>query len=58
MTLQQKLKTLGFDTGTADGVIGRRTVAAVKSYQAAHGLIANGVVDRSLVDHVLNQPSR
>jgi len=42
--IQTALKTQGFDPGTLDGIWGRRTVAAVKAFQKARGLTADGVV--------------
>lgn len=43
-TLQQKLLELGYDTGTADGVFGSKTEAAVLKYQTDNGLDVDGVV--------------
>lgn len=42
--IQKALKQQGFDPGAADGVWGRRTVAAVKAFQKARGLEADGIV--------------
>ena len=42
MLLQQKLIALGYLTGTADGAYGDATVAAVKAFQSANGLKADG----------------
>lgn len=41
--LQEKLKALGYNPGTADGKYGDNTVAAVKAFQEAKGLEADGV---------------
>ncbi len=42
--LQQRLKALGYDPGPIDGAFGRSTIAAIKAFQKAHGLVADGVV--------------
>ena len=42
-SLQQKLKDLGYYTGTVDGVYGSGTLSAVIAFQASHGLTADGV---------------
>jgi predicted chitinase len=42
--LQQRLNTLGYDTGGVDGAFGPATDAAVKRFQSDHGLVADGVV--------------
>ncbi|MBP5729555.1 MAG: peptidoglycan-binding protein [Clostridia bacterium] len=42
-TLQQKLIELGYLKGSADGVFGNKTAAAVKAYQKASNLTADGV---------------
>ena len=39
---QQALANAGFDPGTPDGVLGRRTRAATRDYQKKFGLIADG----------------
>jgi peptidoglycan hydrolase-like protein with peptidoglycan-binding domain len=43
-TLQNDLKKLGFNPGTADGDFGPNTQKAVKSFQSKHHLTADGVV--------------
>jgi lytic murein transglycosylase len=40
--LQRRLTAAGFDTEGADGVIGSRTIEAIKAYQAARGLPVTG----------------
>ncbi len=41
--LQQKLKNLGYYSGTVDGDYGDGTVSAVKAFQSRNGLTADGV---------------
>ena len=41
--LQKKLNALGFHAGTADGVYGTRTREAVRQFQRAYGLAADGI---------------
>lgn len=41
--IQNALNALGFDAGTADGVFGRGTASALRSFQQANGLPADGV---------------
>ncbi|NKX43980.1 lytic murein transglycosylase [Roseicyclus persicicus] len=40
--LQERLSRAGFDAGTPDGVIGRRTEEAIRGFQAARGLPVDG----------------
>ncbi len=42
--LQTQLKRMGFDPGTVDGVMGSRTKSAIKEFQKANGLTADGIV--------------
>ena len=42
--LQQRLNALGYDCGSADGIFGSRTYAAVTAFQKANGLSADGIV--------------
>ena len=41
--LQRRLTAKGFDTEGSDGVIGKKTAAAISAYEAAHGLPVTGV---------------
>lgn len=42
--LQQRLAALGYKPGTADGIFGSKTLAAVKSFQKDHKLTVDGIV--------------
>lgn len=44
--LQKALKNAGFNPGKIDGKIGPNTVKAIKQFQTAEGLAADGVVGR------------
>jgi membrane-bound lytic murein transglycosylase B len=50
--LQQALNEMGFDAGTPDGLLGPRTQSAIRRYQAAHQLPADGYPAPSLLAHV------
>ncbi|WP_342585901.1 peptidoglycan-binding protein [Pseudovibrio sp. WM33] len=43
--IQLRLNMLGFDTGTPDGVSGRRTRNAIRQFQISIGAYANGKLD-------------
>ena len=45
--LQQQLKNLGYYTGSVDGKFGQGTEAAVRDFQAAHGLSVDGKAGRN-----------
>lgn len=42
--IQQALKDLGFDPGPIDGIRGRKTIKAIKEFQAKNNLVADGLV--------------
>jgi membrane-bound lytic murein transglycosylase B len=50
---QAALNRLGFDVGEPDGVIGVKTRAAVRAYQAARGLIADGYLSSALMQRLI-----
>jgi peptidoglycan hydrolase-like protein with peptidoglycan-binding domain len=52
--LQRKLGALGFDPGPVDGRYGPQTTDAVKRFQQAHDLHADGIAD-SHTQHALQQ---
>lgn len=45
--LQERLNSLGYDVGYADGIFGRRTEQAVRALQADNGLEPDGIVGDS-----------
>ena len=49
-TVQRRLRELGYLSGSADGVFGDATEAAVKAFQAANGLRADGVVGSATLE--------
>ena len=57
VAVQNGLEALGFMTGGADGVLGRRTHAAIRDYQKARGLDADGFATAELLTRILNEQS-
>ena len=51
-TMQQALNGMGFDAGTADGLLGPRTQTALRRYQVKHQLPADGYPAPSVLAHV------
>ncbi|MCI3131866.1 lytic murein transglycosylase [Phenylobacterium aquaticum] len=49
ITAQQALAALGFDPGEADGVIGVNTRSALRAWQKARGMIADGYLSMQMV---------
>jgi lytic murein transglycosylase len=47
--LQRRLTAAGFDTGGADGVIGKKTEAAISAYQASRGMAVTGQPSMALL---------
>lgn len=48
--LQMKLRELGYLERRADGVFGLVTDEAIRKFQAEHGIEANGIVDKQVLD--------
>ena len=44
MAIQKRLKALGFDPGTIDGVFGSKTRAAVVEFQKKNGCVRDGII--------------
>lgn len=56
LALQEKLNTLGYDVGVADGILGPATRKGVRAFQASVGMIADGYPSQETVAAVLAQP--
>lgn len=50
--VQRMLNQLGFDSGIPDGILGKKTVAAVKEFQAARGLEIDGVLSDTIIEKI------
>ena len=55
ITIQEGLEDLGYPTGGADGIIGPNTRQAIRDYQTARGLTADGFPSASLLTRMLNE---
>jgi len=53
--LQRGLQALGFDPNGIDGVIGSGTRRALRQYQAARGLIADGYVNEAIINRIRSE---
>lgn len=52
LELQQRLSARGFDTGGVDGLMGPKTIAAVKAWQVAEGLVPDGYANPALLERL------
>jgi membrane-bound lytic murein transglycosylase B len=50
--MQQALNEMGFNAGTADGMLGPRTQTAIRLYQAMHQLPVDGYPSPSVLAHI------
>ena len=48
--LQEALKAKGDDPGAIDGIMGKKTVAALKRFQSDNGLKATGKLDKEAAE--------
>ena len=57
---QKLLKDLGYDVGSADGIMGPQTAAELKRFQAARGVTPDGIINSELLARLRAQekPSR
>jgi len=52
MTAQRALNALGFDAGTPDGLVGVKTRLALRQWQKARGLTADGYLSMPMVERL------
>lgn len=50
LDLQRSLNERGFDSGKPDGIIGSGTRSAIRKYQSASGLVADGYPGQAVLD--------
>jgi lytic murein transglycosylase len=55
MTAQRALNALGFDVGAPDGVVGTKTRAGLRAWQASQGLVADGYLSAAMVEKLKAQ---
>lgn len=48
--VQEALNKQGYDCGTPDGIMGKKTKAAIKEYQADHDLKVTGTINSKLLN--------
>jgi hypothetical protein len=58
MTAQRALIALGYDTGGADGVVGLKTRAALRTWQKARGVTADGYLSTDMVQRLRAEAER
>lgn len=56
--LQETLNAMGYDCGAADGIFGARTEIAVRSFQKANGLAADGIAWKNTLALLYNKEGK
>lgn len=56
--LQETLNALGYDCGAADGIFGAKTEIAVRSFQEANGLAADGIAGKNTLALLYNKEGK
>ncbi|WP_354004546.1 peptidoglycan recognition protein family protein [Alkalihalophilus pseudofirmus] len=54
-SLQERLNSIGYDCGIADGIFGNATDTAVKHFQRDKGLIVDGIVGQNTLDAITKE---
>jgi len=55
LAFQQNLKTLGFDPGPIDGILGGQVRNALRGYQRAHGMTPDGFATQDLLKQMARE---
>jgi len=55
LAFQSALKTLGYDTGNIDGILGHGTRAALRAWQKAHHLAADGFPTKDVLAKLMEE---
>ena len=55
-SVQKALSKLGYDVGTPDGLAGKKTADAIKSFEAATGMSQVGLINPRLLAVLGSQP--
>lgn len=55
LLIQKGLLATGYDPGTADGIAGRKTIAAIRSFQTDYGLPVNGAADAKTINALFSE---
>lgn len=58
LSVEQRLRSLGYEPGPLDGQFDRRSRAAITNYQASRGMEATGYLDRQTVVSIVQETSR
>ena len=53
LAVQRRLNELGYNSGTPDGLFGKKTRAAIQAFQRDNGITADGVVSQELLQKAL-----
>lgn len=56
--LQETLNAIGYDCGTADGIFGVKTEAAVRKFQQANGLAEDGIAGKNTLALLYNKEGK
>ena len=57
-SVEQRLRSLGFEPGPLDGTFDARTRAAIQGYQASRGIQATGYLDRQTVVGIVQETNQ